>query len=904
MTSSASVIRGTVAVVGVGAAGTLAAIQLCEIAMRRHIPLRILLIDPAPEAGRGRAYASRDPRHLLNVPAGGMSCYPDDPGHFVRWLCRHGQPEITAADFVSRYRYGAYLADTLGQAIIAAHGVAEIRRLRTRVTDCHFHGCTARMELADGTTAEADGVVLAVGPTSTSSARLPAPLRTCDRFVADAWAPGVLDAPAAPGCTDDVLLVGTGLTAVDVALHLERAGRTVYAVSRTGLLPQAHLVTPLPPVPSDELPTALGLPMLRAAVHRHISRVQRAQGDWRPAVDGLRPRTAQLWASLSPDDRAEFLRHDASVWNTHRHRMPPTTAEVLARMRRTHRLHTRRAEVTAAHPLTPTSWAIDLSDGHRLTVGWIIDCTGRGLPLAQSTDVLWRNLRRHGLAVPGPLGIGVATRHGQLCDEAGHPRHPLWTLGAPRQGELWETTAIPEIRVQAAEVAARVLALPAFRDATDSPNPRTRRRPSDGAGLPLTTHSAAAAAYRKGTERMLKVQAGAEKAFRRATTLDPGFAVAHAALALIGYEGGADVDIPRALAQARRCAAERADDRERAFVDMVAQRVRGQAQEADAALLRYLDAWPGDRLALAAAVPTIAFAGLHDAHNGTARRLVEQTAPAHGGHWFHTSLLAFMRQEEGRFDEAGQLAEQALAEEPNSGHAMHALAHVHYEQGDHAVGRSRLDDWLGGHGRGATHRAHFSWHAALHELALDDSAAVRRRWTTQLAPGKVTGVRALVDSGSLLWRAWLTGSWQGRLPITDVVDAVAADAFERPATAFTALHAAIALTAAGDLPGLRRLHSHARTADLAQRDVIAPLCEAFENLVEEAWPRAAQQLERLLPKLPTVGGSAAQREIVEETLLYALVSAGRCDTARKRLQQRLDRRFSPHDRRRLAALPA
>ncbi|MHC3470866.1 FAD/NAD(P)-binding protein [Streptomyces sp. 7R007] len=904
MRSSASVTRGSVAVVGMGAAGTLVALQLCEIAVRRHLPLDILLIDPAPEAGRGRAYATRDPRHLLNVPAGGMSCYPDDPGHFVRWLCRHGQPTVTAADFVPRHRYGAYLADILGQAIIAAHGTAAIRRLRTRVTDCRVSGRTAWLRMADGTTVEADGVVLAVGPTSLSAARLPVTLHSSDRFVPDPWAPGALDAPAAPGCTDDVLLVGTGLTAVDVALHLERPGRTVHAISRTGLLPQAHLVTALPPADVGDLPADLGLRALRTAVYRHVSRVRRTQGDWRPAVDGLRPHTARLWASLSPEERAEFLRHDAALWNTHRHRMPPTTSEALARMLRTRRLRTRRAEVTDAHRRTSTTWAVDLSDGHRLTAGWIIDCTGAGLSLTDSTDVLWRNLRRHGLAVPGPLGIGVATRGGRLCDAAGHPRHPLWTLGAPRRGELWETTAIPEIRAQAVTVADQVLALPAFSHATGTPGRRARRRPTDGGGLALTTHSAAAAAYRSGTERVLKVQAGAERAFRRATALDPGFAVAHAALALIGYESGADVDISRALAQARRCAGERADDRERAFVDMVLTRVSGRAPEADAALLRYLDDFPGDRLALAAAVPTISFAGLHDAHNGVARRVVERTAPAHAGHWFHTSLLAFVRQETGHFDEAGQLAEQALAAQPDAGHAMHALAHVHYEQGDHATGRGRLDDWLAGHGRGGSHRAHFSWHAALHELALDDSAAVRRRWAAQLAPGKVTGVRALVDSGSLLWRAWLAGCWQGRLPITEVVDAVAADAFERPATAFTALHAAIALTAAGDLPGLRRLRSHARTADLAQQQVIAPLCEAFESVVEEAWSLAARRLERLLPALPRVGGSAAQREVIEETLLYALVSAGHCDAARKRLQQRLDRRFSPHDKRRLAALPA
>lgn len=233
---------------------------------------------------------------------------------------------------------------------------------------------------------------------------------------------------------------------------------------------------------------------------------------------------------------------------------------------------------------------------------------------------------------------------------------------------------------------------------------------------------------------------------------------------------------------------------------------------------------------------------------------------------------------------------------------MHALAHVHYECGDHERGRDRLDRWLAHHGRGATHRAHFSWHAALHELAFEDAAAVRRRWTRQLAPGKVRGVRALVDSGSLLWRARMGDAWPGRIPVRAVLDTVPAETLEYPATAFIALHVGVALTAAGDTPGLRRLYAHALNADRIQRDVIAPLCLAFEHIVEERWATAAHELERLLPHLHDVGGSAAQREVVEETLLYALISAGRNDAARARLEERLSRRPSPFDRRRLTAL--
>jgi len=881
----------TVAVVGAGAAGTLTAVQLCETATRRRTPLHLVLLDPSPEAGRGTAYATRDPRHRLNVPTGGMSCYPDDPGHFTRWLCRHGEPAVTGADFATRYRFGAYLADTLAQAIVRAQGTVSVRRLRTRAESC-TDAPDGRLDLhlADGGHLSADSVVLATGPAAPSAGWAPPALRASGRFVAEPWSTGALDDPCSD--TADVLLVGTGLTAVDLALTLDRPGRTVHALSRSGLLPQPHALTPAGPMspPEDLDDTSLG--RLRRAVYRHISRSVRTHGDWRPALDSLRPHTARLWHSLTPEDRAEFLAHEGALWNTHRHRMAPATAESVSRARTARRLSVHTGTVTDAVE-HDGALVVGLSDGRTLHLGWVIDCTGPG---RRFDSPLWRSLFMSGAAVPGPLGMGVATLDGRLLDAAGRAARPLFTLGAPRRGELWETTAIPEIRGQAAALAGRLLA-PLSR------TPRPSRRPVDGHGLALSTHAEAAAAYRTGLSRVLKVRAGAEDAFARAVALDPGFALGHAALALLGHECGAAVDVPRALAEAQRSARERADERERSFVDVVTRRVHGD--EGDTALVRHLDAHPADALALAAAVPTIAFSGVTDLDDDHALRLVEQTSPAYDGHWFHASLLAFLRQEQGRLHEAGELAHRALAAEPASGHAVHALAHVHYESGAHEAGRDWLDGWVSGQGRGAVHRAHFSWHIALHELALDDPAAVRRRWFAQLAPGRVvTGVRALVDSGSLLWRARLSDSWRGALPAGDVLDTVALDVLERPATAFTALHAAVALVAAGDLPALHRLRDHASGADEVQREVIAPLCEAFAALVEERFHEAARGLDALLPVLRRVGGSAAQREVVEETLLYALVSAGRCDAARRLLDARLERQHAPRDRRLRAGLPA
>ncbi len=891
----------TVAVIGAGAAGTLVAIHLCEIARRRRTRLELLLVDPAEQVGTGAAFATQDSRHRLNVTADKMSCYPDDASHFLRWLTRHGNAKATATEFAARGDFGAYLSDTLSDASARARTVT-LRHIRGQVTDCAWHGKQAALRLADRSVVRADSVVLATGPQAASGSWAPEELRGSHRFVPDAWAPGALDGPLSYG--GDVLLVGTGLTAVDVALTLGRDDRTIHAVSRSGTLPAAHAVTPLAPVAPPGSLDGLPLSRLRRDVYRHVRRTLRCHGDWRPALDGLRPLTARLWSALPDGDRAEFLTRDRSLWNSHRHRMAPATAEAIARLQESQRLRVSAGQVATVRSTEtgegtdPGALSVTLDNGRTLKVGWVVDCTGPAARLAESTDPLDHGLLASGLAAPGPLGIGYATDpDGRLVGGDTVAGPPMWTLGAHRRGELWESTAIPEIRGQAAGIAKVLLD-----EAAPLPPAPARRRPVDNLGEPLSTDPSAAATYRIGLQHLMKVRSGADRAFLQAVELDPGFALAHAALAMLGHEGGAEVDVPRALADAQRAVRERGDARERGLVDVITRRIQGPAGDGDAALLQHIGDHPRDALALSMAVPTIAFSGVTDLRDD-AYELVERTAPAHAGHWFHTSLLAFIRQELGAFDEAGSLARRALASEADSGHAVHALAHVHYECGDHQDGLRWLDSWIGDHGQGATHGAHFAWHAALHELALDDATAVRRRWSVQLAPPQVRGIRALVDSVSMLWRAQLTGQWTGAVPIAEVLSEVANETLERPVTPFTALHSVIALTAAREICALHRLGRYAaQHSDPVHREVIHPLCEAMAAVAEERWNDAAPALQALLPALPRVGGSAAQREVIEETLLYALASAGRCTEADRLLQDRLDRRSSPLDHRRLGRL--
>lgn len=257
------------------------------------------------------------------------------------------------------------------------------------------------------------------------------------------------------------------------------------------------------------------------------------------------------------------------------------------------------------------------------------------------------------------------------------------------------------------------------RATVDRPGPATASTSVDLYGLPLTTSSAAAAAYNSGVGALLSVQQGALTALTESVTNDPTFAMGHAALALLGHEYCAPIDLPARLASARHHAA-RSSGRERSHIHAVLAHVVGDSGP----LLAHLHEHPRDALLLSVAVPTIAFAGVTTVP-AQARQLVEDSAPAYGSDWWFRGLLAFVRQEQHWYDEAYELACSSLAEEPGAGHSVHARTHVHYETGDHAAGLAWIDSWIVERGRRTDNLTHFAWHAALHELAQCDLSAVR-----------------------------------------------------------------------------------------------------------------------------------------------------------------------------------
>lgn len=445
-----------VAVVGGGASGTLTAVHLLRLAHRRRTPLRVLLIDRYGRHGLGQAYATEDPAHLLNACAAKMSALHDEPGHLLDWARGNGL-RLSADDYLPRRDYGRYLRDLLHATEAETRRTAELTRITatvTALTRTDARRGRTLLELADGGAIDADVVVLATG--NRPSTRLPV-ITPGPRYIAEPWAPGAL---RTLGGGSPILVVGTGLTMVDVAVTATADPRTVvYALSRHGLLPRPHRPGPVPPPQTPPYEPPAGPIRLRDLLRAVRAAAAQPGVDWRAVVDGLRPHIPEIWSGLTVDDKRRFLTFVARYWEIHRHRIPPRTAERVAALRAEGRLQVIRGHLISAVPAVSTIVArVATADGdvRELRVGRLVNATGPAHDV--TADPLLADLVATGLARPDPLRMGLdVTESSALRDAAGEPYETVFTLGPTLRGRWYETTAIPEIRAQAAALAPRVL---------------------------------------------------------------------------------------------------------------------------------------------------------------------------------------------------------------------------------------------------------------------------------------------------------------------------------------------------------------------------------------------------------------------------------------------------------------
>ena len=456
-----------VVVVGGGASGVLVAARTADASSAR--PVAITIVEPSGRLAAGVAYGTDDPDHLVNVRASAMSADPSDPDDLVDWLRRTGAPGDPDA-FVARRDYRRYLRDHLQRALAAAP-TASLEVRADRVVGVDVGDGTVTVRLEGGAPVVADRVVLALGNPPPAVPEPFGALAGHPAWVPDPWAKGAL---ATGRGASRVLLIGTGLTAVDVAISLGRDHEgpidgeplAITALSRTGLSPRVHLerqpVRPLHVIDLDR--DGADVDALAERVRaRCVDKVgcEYPDEDWREVIDAIRPYANALWRRFDRQQKARFLGHLVREWDVHRHRMAPRTGARLEAMRADGRLRLETGRVLEVVPAAEDRLAVALEvDGEvrRNEVDLVVNCTGPGRPWLDPRPSLVPDLVAAGLAVPDDLGLGLRTdAEGSLVDASGRSRPELLVIGPPRRGALFETTAVPEIRSQALHLADRIV---------------------------------------------------------------------------------------------------------------------------------------------------------------------------------------------------------------------------------------------------------------------------------------------------------------------------------------------------------------------------------------------------------------------------------------------------------------
>lgn len=453
-----------IAIIGAGFTGSLTALHLLRNARPGD---RIYLIERNAQFGRGLAYSTGNPNHLLNVRAGNMSAYPDAPDHFVQWL--RNLPKATRAilseypgptTFVPRGLYGSYIQQQLGDEIWRRGSGQNLFMVTDEAVAIHREANGTRrlsVELAVGRRLPVDRVVLATGNLL--------PSRSKGAYFGNPW-----DDAAIKGIEpeDEILIIGTGLTMVDTVISLLDRGHRgrIHTVSRRGLLPRLHLAAGIDDLPR---PWHFDTPLSGASLNtllrdvRAACRAATAAGDdWRSVIDGLRPHTQRLWQEMPLSERKRFLRHLRPWWDVHRHRSAP---RVMARLldaiqRRQLSIVPGRIEEITEIDRRP-SVSIRQRGASQPTVfspARVIDCTGLAPDLTKLDQPVIRHLLAVGMARPDPLNLGIdVTADGALIDKAGKHASDIFAVGPITRGTFWEIIAVPDIRIACESLAQRLL---------------------------------------------------------------------------------------------------------------------------------------------------------------------------------------------------------------------------------------------------------------------------------------------------------------------------------------------------------------------------------------------------------------------------------------------------------------
>lgn len=455
-----------VLIIGGGLSGTMLAVQLLRLPGRRQI----LVIEPRAELGRGEAYSAVELGHTLNGNAARMSVDPDNPDDLTQWLTEHiaagGWPESAEQAvpiselFPPRGLFGVYAQQRLAEA--KARSASTVEHVRAEVIDVQVDADSTLLTLDNGQRLRGNFAVLATG--MFPAARTPQTHSSgVNAAAVDPWDVATMRR-LDPRST--VLIIGSGLTMVDAVVSLEQAGHRgpIEIFSRHGLLPH---VRRQPPAWDDFLAAdpALRSPRQLLRELRRQCSIAQAQGiDWQAPLDTVRAHIGRLWSQASEREKRQFVRHVRPWWESHHHRSPPLSAQLVARLHEEGRLRIRAASFKG---LVPGQSGVTIAVRQR-GEQTLTQVTGAALINSSGIEYDWRRVARplpqqllkRGLIQPGPLALGIAAdASGAVLDAQGQVSARLFAMGPPLRGMWWESTAVTDVALQAKALASKLAAV-------------------------------------------------------------------------------------------------------------------------------------------------------------------------------------------------------------------------------------------------------------------------------------------------------------------------------------------------------------------------------------------------------------------------------------------------------------
>ncbi len=428
----------------------------------------------------------------------------------------------------------------------------------------------------------------------------------------------------------------------------------------------------------------------------------------------------------------------------------------------------------------------------------------------------------------------------------------------------------------------------------------------DNRGLPIsTTSDLAAERYREGVDLLLSTWPGAAEVLEEAIAADPDFALAHAARARLHAMRAESAQAKARIAAAAEAAARRGTERERNYVEVLSLAINGQSAKALDRALAHAETWPRDAVILSlplGAFGLLAFSGRAD-HDQARVDLCERHARHFGADdWWFLTYRGWSHAENGAVAYGRDLAQRAYDLRRENANAVHALSHAMYEGGAGEDADRLIADWLPGYDRSGILHGHIAWHAALAALENGDTERALAIYGEHVQPSVSAGmpINVVSDTASFLWRLQAYGH---EVPegLWRAAATYAAPNFTEAGFPFADFHMALIAAAAGDKAAVERraaaLAGMVEAGALPAGPVVPAVCRAALFFAEEDYAGCARILEPVAADVARIGGSGAQREIVEDMLLLALMRSGEAAKAGALLDRRLHRRPSPRDTR-------